>query len=150
MKIRLSIQTLSVATISMCLAVALCQCSGYGKYFLEKKTTDNLNTALAGSLVTYTISGTVSGLSGTLVLQNNGADDLAITADGSFTFSTTIADDEVYDVTVKTNPASQVCLVKDNQGVVAGANVSNIQVQCASDTNWVQDAYLKASNSGGR
>ena len=39
----------------------------------------------------FTIGGSVSGLSGTLVLQNNGADDLALTADGSFTFANTVA-----------------------------------------------------------
>ncbi|MCS6972224.1 MAG: hypothetical protein NZL89_04295, partial [Leptospiraceae bacterium] len=36
----------------------------------------------------YTVGGTVTGLSGTLVLQNNGGDDLILTADGNFTFAT--------------------------------------------------------------
>ena len=37
---------------------------------------------------TYTVGGTVSGLSGTVVLQDNGGDDLSVTANGSFTFAT--------------------------------------------------------------
>ena len=36
---------------------------------------------------TYTIGGTVTGLTGTLVLQNSGADNLTLTADGAFTFA---------------------------------------------------------------
>ncbi len=34
----------------------------------------------------YTVGGTVSGLSGTLVLENNGSDALTINANGTFTF----------------------------------------------------------------
>ena len=39
----------------------------------------------------FTVGGTVSGLSGTVVLQDNGGDDLSVTANGSFTFATTLA-----------------------------------------------------------
>jgi hypothetical protein len=49
---------------------------------------------------TYTVGGSVSGLSGTLVLQNNGGDDLTITADGDFTFNNALKDGEAYRVTV--------------------------------------------------
>ena len=45
-------------------------------------------TATAAS---YSIGGTVSGLSGTVVLQDNGGDDLSVTANGSFTFATSLA-----------------------------------------------------------
>ena len=40
---------------------------------------------------TYTVGGTVSGLSGTVVLQDNGGDNLSVTANGSFTFATSLA-----------------------------------------------------------
>jgi hypothetical protein len=96
----------------------------------------------------YTIGGTVSGLSGTLVLQNNGADDLSLTNNGSFTFATRIADGESYDVTIKNNPTGQICRIDNDAGAVAGGNVSNVAVTCSSsDFTWVQDAYLKASNA---
>ena len=36
---------------------------------------------------TYSIGGTISGLTGTVVLENNGGDDLSISANGTFTFS---------------------------------------------------------------
>jgi len=45
-----------------------------------------------GGSTSYTIGGTVSGvLGGGLVLQNNSGNDLVITADGSFTFSSAVA-----------------------------------------------------------
>ena len=49
----------------------------------------------------YTIGGTVSGLSGTgLVLQNNGGNNLSVSANGRFTFTTAIASGSTYNVTV--------------------------------------------------
>ena len=53
---------------------------------------------------TYSVGGTLSGLASGkhLVLQNNNADDLTLSADGSFTFATKLADGAAYSVTVKT------------------------------------------------
>jgi 6-phosphogluconolactonase len=49
--------------------------------------------------VTYNIGGTVSGLSGTgLVLQNNVGNNLSVSANGSFTFTTAIASGGSYNV----------------------------------------------------
>src|SRR5579862_29269 len=42
----------------------------------------------AGTPSTYSIGGTVSGLSGTVVLQDNNGDDLTLTTNGPFTFNT--------------------------------------------------------------
>src|SRR5512135_1464242 len=42
---------------------------------------------------TFTVGGSVTGLTGTgLVLQDNGGDDLSVSAAGSFTFKTALAD----------------------------------------------------------
>src|SRR5262249_33073756 len=55
------------------------------------------NTAGATTgAVTYSVGGTVSGLSGTVVLQDNGGDDLSVTANGAFTFATRLANGAVY------------------------------------------------------
>ena len=43
------------------------------------------------NVASYSIGGTASGLSGTVVLQDNGGDDLSVTANGSFTFATGLA-----------------------------------------------------------
>jgi hypothetical protein len=128
-------------------APLLMQCNNMNLWDLAhaKKTKDSST----GGATSYTIGGTVSGLSGTLVLQNNGADDLSLTNNGSFTFATRIADGEAYDVSVKNNPTGQFCRIDNNAGAVAGGNVTNVAVTCSSsDFTWVQDAYLKASNAG--
>ena len=82
----------------------------------------------------YTVSGTVSGLVGTVVLQNNGADNLSVSANGAFTFATGIADGASYIVTVKTQPSGQTCTASNNTGTIAAANVTNVSVVCAENT----------------
>jgi hypothetical protein len=81
---------------------------------------------------TYTVGGTVSGLDGVLVLQNNGADDETVTTDGSFTFDTPIADGSPYDVTVYSRPATQNCAVTDGSGTISGADVTDVAVACTN------------------
>ena len=80
----------------------------------------------------YTVGGTVSGLSGTVVLQDNGADDLSSAPTASFTFATALAGGAAYNVTVKTNPAGQTCTVSNGSGTVGSANVTNVAVSCAA------------------
>jgi hypothetical protein len=80
----------------------------------------------------YTIGGTVTGLRGTLVLRNNGAEDLNVTTNGAFTFDTPVLDGLTYAVTVAAQPADQTCTVAGGSGTVSGANVTNIAVTCVS------------------
>lgn len=81
----------------------------------------------------YTIGGNVTGLTGTLVLQNNAADNLSLTASGPFTFPTRIAKGSAYAVTVKTQPTGQTCAVTNGSGT-ANANVTNVAVACATSS----------------
>ena len=81
----------------------------------------------------FTIGGTVSGLlSASLVLRNNGGNDLAITSNGVFTFSTAILSGSTYAVTVLTQPTApaQNCLVTNSSGTLGAANVTNVGVNC--------------------
>ena len=85
--------------------------------------------------ITYTIGGTVSGLSGTgLVLQDDGGNNLAVSAGAtSFTFPTAIFSSAMYNVTVLTQPSNpaQTCAVTNGSGT-ASANITNIQITCTS------------------
>ncbi len=92
------------------------------------------NVSVICSTNTYAVGGTVSGLSGTLVLRNNGAADLTITVSGGFTFAAPVADGAGYSVTVMTQPTGQTCTVNNGSGIVAGANVTTVAVVCILNT----------------
>src|SRR5262249_5617453 len=81
---------------------------------------------------TYSVGGSVSGLSGTVVLQDNGADNLTLTANGPFTFATQLASGAAYSVTVKTKPPGLTCTVPSGGGTVGAGNVTNVAVTCTS------------------
>lgn len=86
--------------------------------------------ALVGAR-TYTIGGTITGLSGTLVLRNGDVEDLSLTDVNSFTFTTAVADAGTYAVTVLTQPDAQFCSVSSGGGgTVSGANVTDVAVTC--------------------
>jgi N-acetylneuraminic acid mutarotase len=80
--------------------------------------------------LTYSIGGSIAGLSGTVVLQNNGGDNLARSTNGAFTFDVTLQPNAAYDVTVATQPANQVCSVSNASGTAA-ASVTNVTVVCS-------------------
>jgi hypothetical protein len=80
----------------------------------------------------YTIGGTVSGLSGTVVLQDNGGDTLSVSASGSFTFPTALPAGWAYSVTVASSPSGQACTVADGSGTVGSADVTSVTVSCAA------------------
>jgi Putative esterase len=81
---------------------------------------------------TYTVGGSVSGLAGTLVLQDNGGDDLSLNANGPFTFATPLASGAAYAVTVKTNPSTQTCTLSNGSGTIGSANITTVAVTCAA------------------
>jgi hypothetical protein len=83
----------------------------------------------------FTVGGSVTGLVGTgLVVQNNGANDLAIAANGTFSFATPVQAGSPYAVTVKTQPSDfeQTCAVTNGTGSIGAANVSNVQIACGA------------------
>jgi hypothetical protein len=85
----------------------------------------------AGTPAAFTIGGTISGLSGTVVLQNNGGDNLSQSTNGGFTFAGTVSSGSAYNVTVLTQPAGQTCTVSNASGT-ATASVSNVSVVCST------------------
>jgi hypothetical protein len=100
---------------------------------------------------TYTIGGAVSGLAGTgLVLQDNAGNDLSVPASGTFTFSTAVAGGSAYSVAVKTQPTSpwQTCAVTNAAGTVGTANVTNVTVNCTTNTYTVGGTLSGLTGSG--
>ena len=82
-------------------------------------------------VATHTVGGTVTGLTGSLVLQNNAGDDLKLSADGKFTFATALAEGSAYEVSVRTQPLWQFCTVTQGSGK-ASADVGDVAVACSA------------------
>ncbi len=80
---------------------------------------------------TFAIGGTVNGLgaSKTVVLQNNGVDDLTISTNGGFTFTTAVVTSSTYAITIRTEPTGQTCTLSQASGT-AVANVSSVALTC--------------------
>ena len=115
-------------------------------------TADNWSgqDATSGGATSYTVGGTVSGLSGTVALQDNGGDNLSLSANGSFTFQTPVASGGGYNVTVLSDPSGQSCTVANGSGTVAAANITNIAVSCAAVTSTPgSDDFNRANGSLG-
>lgn len=106
--------------------------------------------------LTFTVGGSVSGLAGTVILQNNGGDDLSVTENGPFTFGTVIDNGADYDVTVNSQPAGMLCSVSNATGAMDGANVTNVEVSCLIPTftvggavSGLTGAVVLQNNGGG-
>lgn len=86
-----------------------------------------------------TVGGTLTGLpSGTsVILQNNGKDNLTLTQNGRFTFNNTLDDGDDYNVTVLTQPAGATCTPSSNTGTInsKGDDVENVLITCAVTGN---------------
>ncbi|MDI1351906.1 MAG: hypothetical protein PSV35_03910, partial [bacterium] len=82
----------------------------------------------------YTVGGSVTGLSGTVTLINNGSDPTQLSTNGLFAFATAVADGSTYAVTIITQPPGHTCSVAHGTGTIRGANVSNVSVTCSTNT----------------
>lgn len=80
----------------------------------------------------YTVGGTISGLTGSVVLKNNAGDIKTVTADGTFAFDVALPDLSSYSVSVVTHPLGQLCSVSNGSGALGGADVNNVVVVCST------------------
>ena len=119
----LRIKTASLA-IPASLCIFLAGCGGGG-------SASSTDTVAGGA--TYSIGGIVGGMgAGTsVVLSNNGGDNLAVSANGSFTFVTGLATGTNYKVAIVSNPAGQICSLGGSAvGSVALNSITDIAVTC--------------------
>ena len=125
-----------------------CQVSGgSGTVGAADVTSVSVNCAVS----TYTVGGTVSGLVGTgLVLENNGADDLSVTGNGTFAFATPVASGQAFAITIKAQPGTpaQVCSVSQGTGTVASTNVTSVAVVCATNSYPVAGTVTGLAGAG--
>ena len=77
---------------------------------------------------------------GGIVLQDNLHNNLAVNANGTFTFATAVPSDSDYSVTISAQPSNpaRTCGVINGSGTVT-ANIRNIQVICGqNEWTWVK------------
>jgi hypothetical protein len=88
-------------------------------------------TASSPSVTNFSIGGTVTGLTGSVVLQDNGGDNLTVSTNGAITFPTKLTIGSAYSVTILTLPSGQTCAVTGGSGT-ATANVSSVALSCTN------------------
>ena len=92
-----------------------------------------LRVAVKCTTNSYTLGGTVTGLTSAGLQLNNGANVLDVPAGATtFAFPDTqkVADGAIYAVTVARNPAGLVCDIANNAGAMPSGPVTNIAVTC--------------------
>jgi uncharacterized repeat protein (TIGR03803 family) len=93
------------------------------------------NIVVTCSANTYTVGGTISGLTASgLVLLDNGGDATTLSANATqFTMNTGAAYGSAYAITVQTPPTGLVCSVSNGTGTVGAADVASVSIACGSN-----------------
>lgn len=81
---------------------------------------------------TYSLGGTVYGVTGKSVSLKNNGETLTRNVDGAFSFPTKIEDGAAYNVTVSTPPAGLTCDIANASGTILASDVSNVNVECGA------------------
>ncbi len=92
---------------------------------------DLATVAINGGLDRCPVGGTVAGLRESGLVLHNGSEDLGITANGTFGFSTPVGSGASFDVMVVGTPPTEACSVSNGAGVVNAADVTSVDVACA-------------------
>lgn len=92
----------------------------------------------------YTVGGTVNGLTGTVNLTNTDTGESIDVNSDTFSFSAQ-KNNTTYTVIVSAQPEGQICTVNNGSGVISGATVNNILVECL--TNWLGTQQFGTENT---
>ena len=113
----MSVRNLVIGSVvSVLVAGTVASCGGGGGY-----------GSGGGGTAAYSVGGTLSGATGSVVLKLNGGSDMTM-ANGSFTFGTMIAYGSTFNVQVV--DANDRCTVANGAGTMGVSNVTNVAVTC--------------------
>jgi hypothetical protein len=93
------------------------------------------NVTVTCAVTTYTIGGSISGLTTSGLVLANGTDmtpALGATATG-FSMPTGVVSGSAYNVIVQTQPTGQLCTVTNGSGTVGTSDVTTVAVSCGSN-----------------
>ena len=113
-----------------------------------RATVRNINVAC--NPITYTVAGTMTGLTADgLILQNDAADNLSVAANAaSFQFATPVAAGGSYNVTVYAQPSGLTCSVNTGSGSNVQAAVTTIGIACSPVTHAIAGAITGLTANG--
>ena len=100
--------------------------------------------------VAFTVGGSINGLSKSgLVLQNNGRDNLTVTANAAaFQFATPVAVGGDYDVTILTQPTGLTCSIGNGAGHHVAGDIVNVRIACSTVTLTIGGTVTGLTGSG--
>jgi sugar lactone lactonase YvrE len=127
----------------------MCAVTAGGSGTAGKKDVTDIEVAC--STDAFTVGGSVTGLAGVnLVVQNSGGDVQTITADGAFVFPAKVLSGATYTVAVKDQPLTptQTCTVANGTGTVAGADITDVAISCATNKYTIGGTVTGASGPG--
>jgi hypothetical protein len=135
-----------------------------GSFSFEDTATAGVLMQYYRAALAYTVGGTLTGLPAgdTVTLQDNGADNLTLSNNGTFTFPTALPNGHAYSVTVSgTSQGTSIVtaiyppVTANGSGTISGADVTNVTVQCTSvytgnlDVDMYNAAVLDGTANGG-
>ena len=91
-----------------------------------------------GDTENFNVSGSVLGLKGSLVVENNAASSTTLTLDGDVTLAANIPQGTQYDIAIVSQPDKQHCEVVNGSGTVT-QDINNIKIFC-------NDRYFFSAN----
>jgi N-acetylneuraminic acid mutarotase len=105
----------------------------------------------SGSSATYTIGGTISGLTTGSVVLVNGNESVTIAANATtWTFPTAFASGSSYAIAVLTQPTGEVCEVtSDSTGAELGTNLTDVAIACSDYGQWLWEGGANTVNASG-
>jgi sugar lactone lactonase YvrE len=105
---------------------------GASKDFPDTDSTDVYGICFSANIrASYTFSGTVTGMVGSLVLTT-GYETLTVSANGNFTFPTIQVTGTPYTLSILDQPSSQNCTLANGTGTSTTEAVSNLAITCVT------------------
>ena len=114
-------------------------------------TANVTNVAVTCTTNTYTVGGTIAGLTASgLVLKDSVSNHTATVAANAttFTLSPAVNSGTAYNVSVLTQPTSQTCAVTGGSGTVTNAAVTSVAVTCTTSTFTVSGTISGLTGTG--
>lgn len=105
--------------------------------------------AISCAAQTYTLGGTITGLTQSGLVLSNGSDTITVASGaGSFTLDVPVPFGAAYDVQVQAQPNQETCSVSNGVDTMPAGAVSNVTVACSTTTYTIGGSVSGLTRSG--